>query len=55
VRPLNADLVAPAGGACWEIPYAAIGAELKLKLFSSLATRMAELIAEQAWLSRLTG
>jgi glutaminase len=54
-HPRSADVVAPAGGACWEVPYAAIGAELKLKLLSSLATRMAELLAEQARLSSVTG
>lgn len=51
----SADVVARDGGACWRIPFAMIEAGLKIRLLSTIASRLAESLAEQARVRRLVG
>lgn len=53
VQPRSADVVTRDGGACWRIPFAAIDAGLKIRLLSTIASRLAESLAEQARVRRL--
>ncbi|HYN77418.1 MAG TPA: glutaminase A [Lamprocystis sp. (in: g-proteobacteria)] len=54
-QPRSADVVARDGGACWRVPFAAIEAGLKIRLLSTIASRLAERLAEQARVQRLVG
>ncbi len=54
-QPRSADVVACDGGACWRIPFAAIATELKVRLLSTIASRLAERLAEQARVQRVLG
>jgi CRP-like cAMP-binding protein len=54
-QPRSADVVARDGGACWRVPFAAIEAGLKIRLLSTIASQLAERLAEQARVQRLVG
>lgn len=54
-QPRSAHVKAITPGACWRVPFTAIDGDLKIRLLSSIASRLAERLAEQARVLSLVG